>query len=486
MEHKKRVFTVLAIDGGGVRGVIPARILEELEAKTGKPICELFDMVGGTSTGAILAAGITVPDPNDPTKPKFTASDLKDFYYTYAGKIFPELMFKSLRQLSSSAAYDPKPLEDALEKHYGDARMKDSMTHLFIPATDIKNFRPVLMKHIKGVKDDSPEQWSTLLLKDAVRATTTAPTYFPARYYQTTPHEDLENLTHRHAMIDGGFFGGHLARRLLTHAKKLAPPDAEIVIVHLGTGNPKISLSPEEWNKLGPLGMISKSKGSILMSLSTHMVNSDVSNDLRDEIGDRFMSFDGEIDFENPKNNPSIAMDDASPANLKRLERQAEDIMKDNAVAFERLCTILEQRTWAEIGHQESKESLQSLVKKLEDCKTVKTLSKTYQKIVEFAADLDVKITDDEDKTLQTLAKKLSPHHREELDRLYNVIQDKLENQSQIGNSMRETGDNFGKFMKKIGLGFNDKSKKPPANDDEKKPPEAQAKKAGSKAPRKK
>ena len=54
--------TILSIDGGGIRGIIPARILELIEAKTGRPIASLFDMVAGTSTGGILALGLTKPN----------------------------------------------------------------------------------------------------------------------------------------------------------------------------------------------------------------------------------------------------------------------------------------------------------------------------------------------------------------------------------------------------------------------------------------
>jgi patatin-like phospholipase/acyl hydrolase len=52
------VFKVLSIDGGGIRGIIPAMILAEIEDRTGKPIAEMFDLIAGTSTGGILALGL--------------------------------------------------------------------------------------------------------------------------------------------------------------------------------------------------------------------------------------------------------------------------------------------------------------------------------------------------------------------------------------------------------------------------------------------
>lgn len=483
MENKKRIFTVLCIDGGGVRGVVPARILQEIEERTGKPIAELFDMVGGPSTGAIVAAGLSVPDPQDPAKPKYSALELKNFYFQHAPKIFPEMKFKSLRKLSSSVMYDPKPLEDALDHYMGDAKMKDSLTHLMIPATDIKNFRPVWMNHFKGQKDTSDEGWSSMPMKDAVRASTTAPTYFPAKYYKTVPNEEMPNVTHRHALIDGGFFAGNMMRRMLTQAKKLAPPDAEIVMVHVGTGNVDHSLSPEEFNKLGAIGLVSKSSGNLLISLATSINAADIADDVRDELGDRMLSFDGFIDRENNTNDPTPTMDDASTENLKALERFAERIVKENSTDMDRLCNMLKHRSYAEELHRESKAALQSLSEKLEEPKTVKSLTKLYKKIISFASGLeDGNKAEPGDAELKALAQKLTETHKSDLDRIYNVIQDRLDNQSKILNSIKEAGDDLTKFVKKI-TGMEQK----PDNDNSKPPqskgPDAPPPKDGSDNP---
>jgi patatin-like phospholipase/acyl hydrolase len=467
-KDKKRVFTVLSIDGGGIRGVIPARLLQEIEERTGKPIAELFDMVGGTSTGAILAAGLAVPDETNPAKPKHSAQELKNFYYADGPKIFPELRFKSLRKLSSSALYDPKPLEDALEEKLGNAKMKDSLTHLLIPATDIKNFRPVWITYLKGQKDTSPEGWSSMLMRDAVRASTTAPTYFPAKYYQTQPHEEMPNVTHRHALIDGGFFAGNCMRRMMTQARKLAPPDAEIVVVHLGTGNVENTLSPAEFNKLGPIGMISKSNGNLLLSLVINMSLLDVANDLKDEIGDRFISFDGIIDEENDPHSPASSMDDASDKNLKQLEKFAEKIIKDNNDEMDRLCEILKYRTMAEDRHRESKSALSALTQTLENAKTVRSLGNTYRKILSYAAEITEDTPEPGDAELKVNARKLTDQHKADLDRIYNVMQDKMENKNRLINTIKEAGEDITKFVKKIGEPFRND---PPGNDNEKPPP---------------
>jgi patatin-like phospholipase/acyl hydrolase len=474
-KNKKRLFTILCIDGGGVRGIIPARILQDIEERTGKPIAELFDMVGGPSTGAIVAAGLVTPDPEDPTRPRNTAQEIKNFYYQHTPKIFPEMRFKSIRRVSSASLYDPKPLEDALEINLGDAKMRDALTHLMIPATDIKKFRPVWISNFKGQKDNSPEGWSSMLMRDAVRASTSAPTYFPAKYYETTPNPDMPDVKHRHALIDGGFFGGNTMRRMLTQAKRLAPPDAEIMIVHVGTGNSMHTLSPEEFNKLGPIGLISKSHGSLLISLVVNINVMDISDDVADELGDRFISFDGVMDEEADPNDPASSLDDASLENLQALEYFAEKLIREKNADMDRLCTLLNRRIFAEEQHNQSKDALQKLSEKLGEPKTVKSLARLYRKVLNFVSGIDDGAAPEAgDAELKALCQQLNEAHKSDLDRIYNVIQDKLENQSKILNKMRETGDDLTRFVKKI-TGLDDPAAKPdvpPANDN---PPDAGA-----------
>lgn len=56
-----RTWRILSIDGGGIRGIIPAVLLRQMEERTGYQISDLFDFVTGTSTGAIIALGLTTP-----------------------------------------------------------------------------------------------------------------------------------------------------------------------------------------------------------------------------------------------------------------------------------------------------------------------------------------------------------------------------------------------------------------------------------------
>ena len=87
------MVTVLSIDGGGVRGIIPGTILTFLEAKLQEldgpdvRIADYFDIVAGTSTGGLVTAMLTAPDKEG--RPLFAAKDINDFYLRHSPKIFP-------------------------------------------------------------------------------------------------------------------------------------------------------------------------------------------------------------------------------------------------------------------------------------------------------------------------------------------------------------------------------------------------------------
>jgi uncharacterized protein len=83
-------YKILSIDGGGIRGIIPAIVLAEIERRTGKPIADSFDMIAGTSTGGILALGLTKPHNRHPSQPQYSASDLINLYRIEGKRIFQE------------------------------------------------------------------------------------------------------------------------------------------------------------------------------------------------------------------------------------------------------------------------------------------------------------------------------------------------------------------------------------------------------------
>ncbi|XP_021834099.1 patatin-like protein 2 [Prunus avium] len=88
------IVTVLSIDGGGIRGIIPGTILKFLESELQKldgeeaRLADYFDVIAGTSTGGLVTAMLTTPDEND--RPLFAAKDINNFYLEHCPKIFPQ------------------------------------------------------------------------------------------------------------------------------------------------------------------------------------------------------------------------------------------------------------------------------------------------------------------------------------------------------------------------------------------------------------
>ena len=91
------MFRILSIDGGGIRGVIPSVLLEQLEKRSGQPISALFDLIAGTSTGGILAVGLTVP--GEQRKPKYTATDMVELYADRGHEIFQRSFWRGVTSL---------------------------------------------------------------------------------------------------------------------------------------------------------------------------------------------------------------------------------------------------------------------------------------------------------------------------------------------------------------------------------------------------
>ena len=85
---------ILSIDGGGIRGIIPAMLLAEIERRTERPIAHLFDLVAGTSTGGIIALGLTIP--KYPGAPLYSAQRFVELYENEGARIFHRSLLRAM------------------------------------------------------------------------------------------------------------------------------------------------------------------------------------------------------------------------------------------------------------------------------------------------------------------------------------------------------------------------------------------------------
>ena len=160
---------VLAIDGGGVRGVLPASFIAAVEEQVDGSVAEYFDLIVGTSTGGIIALGLGAG---------LSAADIRDFYLERGPRIFRGRRILRRARHWATAKYDPRRLRAELEEVFGDKRIGESKTRLVIPSMDVNSGRVRLWKTAHNVRlvQDYRQR-----MVDAAMATSAAPTFFPRR-----------------------------------------------------------------------------------------------------------------------------------------------------------------------------------------------------------------------------------------------------------------------------------------------------------------
>ncbi len=186
---------LLAIDGGGLLGLIPAEALilieEQLSRITGtdKPVGEHFDLIGGTSTGAILAAGLALG---------LRAKQLRDFYLKFGNEIFSKRWLPLRFWYSYSSASLEKHLKEVLGESttLGSDLLRTQIVIVTKNATLGNNWFFTNNPKNKYFKNNSG-----LHLWKVVRASTAAPTYFPPH---TIEIPDDTGKKQRYEFIDGG------------------------------------------------------------------------------------------------------------------------------------------------------------------------------------------------------------------------------------------------------------------------------------------
>jgi len=302
------MIDVLSIDGGGIRGLIPALMLRHIEEQTGRPTADLFDLIAGTSTGGILALGLTMPEEgpsaeNGASSPRYSAEALASLYRKRGGDIFDRSRWQRVTSVFGLAdeKYDHTGLVSVLEAYFGNEPMGAAVTDVMVSAYDIQAREPFFFMSWRAPDDAVP-------MRRAARASTAAPTYFePAR---------VAVGGRQRVLVDGGVFANNPAVSAYAEARRRYP-DEEIRVVSLGTGTSTEPIAYDESREWGKLGW----------AVETIDIVFDGSSDaadyqLRHILGDRFERFQGPLEAAND------AMDDASAENLDALARDAERLME--------------------------------------------------------------------------------------------------------------------------------------------------------------
>ncbi|MBD2043675.1 CBASS cGAMP-activated phospholipase [Microcoleus sp. FACHB-672] len=319
------VVKVLAIDGGGIRGIIPAMVLAEIEARTQKRISEMFDLIAGTSTGGLLALALTKPKKNS-NQPQYKATNLVRMYEEEGEIIFSPKTFARLRSLTDEK-YPADGIEAVLEKYFGNTRLSQALTEIIVPSYDIEQRRPHFFKSRKA-KNDYERDFP---MRKVARATSAAPTYFePLK---------LENhdLTDYYALIDGGVFANNPAMCAYVEAKDTYPDATDFLVVSLGTGELSTRLFYDHVKDWGLLQWAQP-----ILHVVFDGSSDTVDYQLRlllpalEEGTNRYYRFQTSL-----IGDVGDHLDDANPKNITGLKRLAQDMINKNDTLLNTLCQQL-------------------------------------------------------------------------------------------------------------------------------------------------
>ncbi|WJX91618.1 hypothetical protein P8452_73364 [Trifolium repens] len=225
-------ISILSIDGGGIKGILPTVILEHLEkalqAKDEKAVlADYFDVIAGTSTGGLIATMLASPDLNDHSRPAFNASEIKKFYLDFD---------------TPGPKYDGRFLHDKVHEILQETRLHDTLTNLVVPSFDTLYFHPVIFSSFKINETHNRDA----KLADICLGTSAAPTQLP-------PYAFF-NDWHYFNLVDGFFTANSPALLAVTevvqqlneknpsfiHVNENEP--TKFVLLSLGNGGPAATL----------------------------------------------------------------------------------------------------------------------------------------------------------------------------------------------------------------------------------------------------
>lgn len=327
--RRERQIRVLAIDSGGIRGMIPAMVLAELERRTRRHAFELFDLVVGVSTGAILALGITAPRTSGGAP--IRARDIVSLYQREGPKVFSRSLTHALLALGNLRIqkYPDDGLEDMLQRYFAEVRLRDCLTDVIVPAYEIERRRPFHFRSSEArVRSDSDYAMTRVL-----RAATAAPTYFEPARIPNPRHND------HYTLIDGAVFAANPAMLAYGEALELFPAASEVLIVSLGTGELTRRLAYDDVRSWGAPRW-ARQLFNIMMDGNTQSVHQQMRKILPpDDRGRRhYYRLQVRLDVGNDE------MDDTSAANFRVLRLLTDDLIRnhdqDLAELAERLLEI--------------------------------------------------------------------------------------------------------------------------------------------------
>jgi len=335
-------FVILSIDGGGIRGIIPAVFLAALKDMLEKkgfrqPFHEIFNLMAGTSTGGLISLALSVPlyqnIHGDLYAPEggIIPQRLPELYETLANRAFPgnnRYVLRTIRQIFTSK-YSAEPFHTVLTELFGNCTVKSALTNILLTAFDMKSMQPVFMK--KRTREAGGESDPDFLMVDAALATSAVPTYFPPAHVISVGGNG------KYCLIDGGVFCINPAMSALTEAKKISP-EKEYILLSLGTGTQTEEYKTETMHRWGFFNWIAPWLGVPLIAAMGEGQRISTSHMLKRYPGVKLYRFDVVLDRGKGR------FDDGNAENLNYLRQKANEMIRDNRMKMAEAAEALVQQ----------------------------------------------------------------------------------------------------------------------------------------------
>ena len=249
---KQKKYRILAIDGGGVRGLIPIQCLKSIEERLRKKVGNLnanimdyFDLVSGVSVGSILMSLLIAPEIAGSKKAKYTVEEAHKILYEQIPYVFHASTFSRIKSmLGIKQDTVTKHLENVLHHHLGDMYLSEAIRPFVTVSYDVMRRHTKIFSSIEA----QHKEWLDFYLRDVCRAGSAAPTYFE-------PANITSRTGVRYPCIDGGITANNPSLFALVYGRGLFQAEtAQILLLSLGCGKDE---KPYYYEKAKDFGKIS-------------------------------------------------------------------------------------------------------------------------------------------------------------------------------------------------------------------------------------
>jgi uncharacterized protein len=318
-------ITVLVVDGGGIRGIIPAHVLKYIEKKSGQPISKLFDLMGGTSTGTIILSGLAAPDKEG--KPRFTASEELNFYNNEIPKLLQAEWYHSL--LTADGLFSPSLNSSVIEQQLRDGlgpktAMRDSLTNVFFNAYSVDPDQPITFTSW-GPNSDY------LMYQVVLGATATPGMFSPVKVHNVEEKKSYK-------LVDGAIYVNNPSTLAYVEATKLFG-HKKMVMVSIGTGRLVKDYSFANSAQWGLLQWLARSRAvNLLVAAENEFSTDQVSSMIQAMHREKEVKF-YRLNIEIPAS-LSDPMD-ASPENVKLLNKVGKKLVEKNKKRLDKIISEL-------------------------------------------------------------------------------------------------------------------------------------------------